>query len=152
MGKSAGIDNIPAELIKDGGHIVIQILLDICNKIWETGIWPSDWTSMIMSLHKKGSKQKCENYRTISPISHSSKIMLKIILNRLKHYTEEFISEEQAGFRTSTSEHIFNLRVISEKYSQHSKPLYQVFIDFKKAFDRIWHNALWSAKKRFNIN
>ena len=52
---------------------------------------------------------------------------------------EEFISEEQAGFRTdrSTSEQIFNLRVISEKYSQHIKPLYQVFIDFKKAFDRI---------------
>ena len=155
MGKSAGIDNIPAELIKAGGHIVIQILLDICNKIWETGIWPSDWTkSMIISLHKKGSKQKCENYSTISLTSHSSKIMLKIILNRLKHYTEEFISEEQAGFRTgrSTSEQIFNLRVISEKYSRHSKPLYKVFNDFKKAFDRIWHNALWSAMKRFNIN
>ena len=155
MGKSAGIDNIPAELIKAVGNIVIKILLDICNKIWETVIWPSDWTkAMIISLHKKGSKQKCENYRTIRLISHSSKIMLKIILNRLKHYMEEFISEEQAGFRTdrSTSEHIFNLRVISEKYSQHSKPLYQVFIDFKKAFDRIWHNALWSAMKRFNIN
>ena len=64
----------------------------------------------------KGSKQKCENYRTISLISHSSKIMLNIILNRLKHYTEDFISEEQDGFRTgrSTSEQIFNLRVISE--------------------------------------
>ena len=114
MGKSAGIDNIPAELIKAGGHIVIQILLDICNKIWETGIWPSDWTkSMIISLHKKGSKQKCENYRTISLISHSSKIMLKIILNRLKNYTEEFISEEQAGFRTcrstsTTIQHLYN--------------------------------------------
>ena len=80
--------------------------------------------------------------------------MLKIILNRLKHYTKEFISKEQAGFRAdrSISEHIFNLRVISEKYSQHSKPLYQVFIDFKKSFDRIWHNALWSAIKRININ
>ena len=49
--------------------------------------------SMIISLYKKGSKQKCENYRTISLISHSSKIMLKIILNRLQHYTEVFISE-----------------------------------------------------------
>ena len=58
MGKSAGIDNIPAELMLAGGHIVIQILIDICNKIWEIGIWPSDWTkSMIISLHKKGSKQ-----------------------------------------------------------------------------------------------
>ena len=119
-------------------------MLDICNKIWVTGIWPSDWTkSMIISLHKKGSKQKCEYYRIIILISHSSK-MLKIILNRLKHYTEDFISEEQAVFRTgrSTSEQIFNLRVISEKYSQHSKPLYQVFIDFKKVVDRIWHNTL----------
>ena len=69
MGKSAGIDNIPAELIKAGGYIVIQILQDIYNKIWETRIWPSDWTkSIIISLHKKGSKQKCENYRTISLI------------------------------------------------------------------------------------
>ena len=80
--------------------------------------------------------------------------MLKIILNRLKQYTEEFIYEEQTAFLAgrSTNEHIFNLRVISEKYSQHSKPLYQVVIDFKKAFGRIWHNALWSAMKRFNIN
>ena len=56
--------------------------------------------TMIISLHKKGSKQKCENSRIISLIPQSSKIMLKIILNRLKHYTEEFISEEQDGFRS----------------------------------------------------
>ena len=110
MGKSAGIDNIPAELIKAGGHIVIQILLDICNKIWETGIWPSDWTkSMIISLHKKGSKQKCENYRTISLISHSSKIMLKIILNRLKHYTEDSFLKSKLDF-----EHV---EVLANRYS-----------------------------------
>ena len=61
--------------------------------------------------------------------------MLKIILPRLQHITEEFISEEQAGFRKgrSTSEQIFNIRIISEKYDQHNKPLYHVFIDFKKS-------------------
>ena len=70
--------------------------------------------------------------------------MLKIILNKLQNYTEELISEEQVGFQAgrNTSEQIFNLRVISEKYSQYSKPLYQVFIDFKTMFDSIWHNAL----------
>ena len=58
MGKLAGIDNIPAELIKSGRNIVIKILLNIFYKIWETRIWPSDWTkSMIISLHNKGSKQ-----------------------------------------------------------------------------------------------
>ena len=72
----------------------------------------------------------------------------------MQYYTEEFISEEQTGFGAgrSTSEQIFNIRFISEKYSQHSKPLYKVFIDFKKGFNRIWHNALWLAMKRFNIN
>ena len=51
-----------------------------------------------------------------------------------------------------TNEHIFNLRIISEKYTEHQKTLYHVFIDFKKAFDRIWHVALWNAMKRFNVN
>ena len=117
IGKSPGVDNIPAELLKSGGDILKKLLTYICNKIWETGIWPSEWTkSLIISLHKKGSTHKCENYRTISLITHASKIMLKIILHRLQHITEEFISEEQAGFRKgrSTSEQIFNLRIISE--------------------------------------
>ena len=155
ISKSPGVDNIPAELLKSGGDILKKLLTDICNKIWETGIWPSEWKkSLIISLYKKGSKQKCENYRTISLITHASKIMLKIILHRQQHITEEFISKEQDGFRKgrSTSEQIFNLRIISEKYAQHNKPLFHVFIDFKKAFDRVWHEALWSSMKRFNIN
>ena len=153
IGKSPGVDNIPAELLKSGGDILKKLLTDICNKIWETGIWPYEWTKSLISLHKKGSKHKCENYRTISLISHASKIKLKIILHRLQHITEEFISEEQAGFRKGriTSEQIFNLRIISEKYAQHNKLLYLVFIDFKKAFDRVWHKALWSFMKIFNI-
>ena len=84
IGKSPGVDNIPSELLKSGGDILKKLLTDICYKIWETGIWPSEWKkSLIISLHKKGSKQKCENYRTIRLISHASKIMLKIILHRL---------------------------------------------------------------------
>ena len=64
--------------------------------------------------------------------------MLKIILNRLKPQVEKTIAEEQAGFRTgkSTTEQIFNLRILCEKYLQHQQDLYHVFIDFKKAFDR----------------
>ena len=65
--------------------------------------------------------------------------MLKIILNRLKPQAEKIIVEEQAGFRAgrSTTEQIFNLRILYEKYLQHQQDLYQVFIDFKKAFGRI---------------
>ena len=99
MGKSAGVDNIPAELVQAGGEAMIDILTAICNKIWKTGEWPTTWTqSLVITLPKKGNLQLCQNYRTISLISHPSKVMLKIILNRLQPQAEEIIAEEQAGF------------------------------------------------------
>ena len=52
----------------------------------------------------------------------------------------------------STVEQIFNLRSIIEKYQDHQQELYHVFIDFKKAFDRVWHQALWATMNRYNIN
>ena len=98
--------------------------------------------------------QLCQNYRTISLISHPSKVMLKIILNRLQPQAEEINAEEQACFSAgrSTTEQIFNLRIICEKYLQHQQNLYYVFIDFKKAFDRVWHEALWATMRKFNIS
>ena len=94
--------------------------------------------SLVITLPKKGNLQQCQNYQTISLISHASKVMLKIILNRLKPQVEKITAEEQAGFRAggSTTEQIFNLRILCEKYLQHQQDLYHVFIDFKKAFDR----------------
>ena len=63
--------------------------------------------------------------------------MLKVILNRLRRKAEEIIAEEQAGFKAgrSTTEQIFNLRILCEKYLQHQQNLYNVYIDFKKAFE-----------------
>ena len=149
-GKSAGVDNIPAELVQAGGETMIDVLTEICNRIWRTGEWPTPWTQwLIITLPKKGNLQLCQNYRTISLISHSSKVMLKVILNRLKSQ-----AEEQAGFRAgrSTTEQIFNLRILCEKYLQHQQNLYHVFIDFKKAFDRVWHAALLATMQKYNIS
>ena len=73
---------------------------------------------------------------------------------RLKPQVEEIIKEEQAGFRAgrSTTEHIFNLRIHCEKYLQHQQALYHVFVDIKKAFDRVWHAALWATMRLYKIN
>ena len=70
--------------------------------------------------------------------------MLKILLNRLKPEAEKIIAEEQAGFVAgrSTTEQIFNLRILCEKYLQHQQELYHIFMDFKKALDRVWHAAM----------
>ena len=64
---------------------MIDVLTEICNRIWRTGEWPTPWTqSLIITLPKKGNLQFCQNYRTISLISHLSKVMLKVILNWFK--------------------------------------------------------------------
>ena len=79
--------------------------------------------------------------------------MLRVILNRLKDEAEERLSEEQARFRAgrSTVEQIFNCRIMMEKHLQHQKELYHNFIDFKKAFDRVWHEGLWHVLRGFGI-
>ena len=89
-----------------------------------------------------------------SLISHSIKVILRILLNRLKAKAEEILSEEQAGFRPgrSTAEQIFNLRLLIEKHLDHQQPLYHNFIDFKKAFDRVWHQGLWSTMRNYNFD
>ena len=120
-GKSGGVNNIPAELVQAGGEGEITILTTICNKIWQTGEWPTMWTQSFITLPKKGNLQQCQKHRTISLISHPSKVVLKIILNRLKPQAEKIIAEEQAGFRAerSTTEQIFNLRNLCVKYLEH---------------------------------
>ena len=72
----------------------------------------------------------------------------------MKPQAEKIIAEEQAGYRAgrSTTEEIFNLRILCEKYLKQQQVLYHVFIDFKKAFDRIWHAALWATMKKYNIS
>jgi len=104
----------------------------------------------VIPLPKKGNLRKCQNYRTISLISHPSKVLLKVILRRLKSKAAEFLAEEQAG--RSTTEQIFNCRVIIEKHLQHQRDLYHNFIDFRKAFDRVWHAGLWWVLRGFNID
>ena len=146
-GKSAGVDNIPAELVQAGGEIVITALT--------RREWPTPWIqSLVITLPKKDSLQQCQNYRTISLVSHPSKVMLKIILNRLKPQAEKIITEEQADFRAarSTTEQIFNLHILCEKYIQHQQDLYHVFIDFTMDFDMVWHAALWATMKKYNIS
>ena len=134
---------------------MINVLTEICTRIWKTGEWPTPWTqSLIITLPKKGNLQLSQNYRSISLISHSSKVMLKVILNRFKPQAEEITAGEQAGFRAERSftEQLFNHRILCEKYLQHQQNLFHVFIDFKKSFGRVWHAALWATMRKYNIS
>jgi hypothetical protein len=153
-GKSPGSDDIPAELWKASGEEGVDLLWRLCTKIWKTGEWPDDWCrAVFVPLPKKGNLKDCSNYRTISLISHASKIMLRIIINRIKIKLEEEISITQAGFREGrgTRDQIVNLRNVIEKCKDHKQPLYMCFIDYSKAFDCVSHNEMWEVLHRMGF-
>ena len=79
----------------------------ICVAIWETCEWPEEWTfSTFITVPKKGNLKQCANYRTIAVVSHASKILLRIILERIRVKTETEIADEQAGFRQGRGQEI----------------------------------------------
>ena len=84
-GKSTRLDNIQAKMLKAGGDHITTVQAMICNRIWHTKMWLEQWTkSTVTTIPKKGNVQVSKNYRTISLISHPSKVMFKILLNRLQ--------------------------------------------------------------------
>ena len=105
-GKSAGVDNILAELIQGSGEDVITAVATICNKTWQTGEWPAPWTqSSVFTLSKKRNLQQCQNFRTISLIIHASKVTLKTILNSVKRQEKKIIAEETGRLQTRKEYH-----------------------------------------------
>jgi len=88
--------------------------------------------------------QDCSDYRTISLISHTSKILLHLINNRIRPIIERHLSESQMGFRKGkgTRDAIFQLRTIIERSMQVNKKVHACFVDYKKAFDCISHDKL----------
>ena len=109
---------------------------------------------LVTPIHKKGDKQKPENYRAISLLSIPGKVFSRILLNRMKKKTEEATGESQFGFRLGrgTVDAIFIVRQIMEKAKEHQVPLHFNFIDFKAAFDTIWRKALWKMLLAIGVN
>ena len=87
MSKASGSDGIPVELFQILKDDVVEVLHSVCQQIWKTQQWPQDWKrSVFIPIPKKCNAKECTNYRTIALISHSSKVMLKILQARLQQY------------------------------------------------------------------
>ena len=82
--KASGGDGIPVELFQILKDDAVKVLPSICQQIWETQQWPQDWKRQVfIPISKKGNTKKCTNYCTVALISHTSKVMLKILQARL---------------------------------------------------------------------
>ena len=95
--KASGGDGIPVELFQILKDDAVKVLHSICQQIWKTQQWKTQ--SVFIPVSKKGSAKECSNYRTIALISHTSKVMLKILQARLQQYVNRELPDVQAGFR-----------------------------------------------------
>ena len=87
MNKASGSDGIPAELFQILKDVAIKVLHSICQKIWKTQQRPQDWKrSIFIPMPKKGNAKECSNCSTIALISHTSKVMLKILQPWLQQF------------------------------------------------------------------
>ena len=96
----------------------MEVLHSICQQIWNIQQWPQDWKrSVFIPIPKKGNAKECSNYRTIALISHTSKVMLKILQARLQQYVNHELPDVQVGFRKARGnrDQIANIRWITEK-------------------------------------
>ena len=84
MNKASGGDGIPVELFQILKDDALKVLHSICQQMWKTQQWPQDWKrSIFIPIPKKGAKE-CSNYHTIALISHTSKVMLKVLQAKLQ--------------------------------------------------------------------
>ena len=130
------------------------MLHSICQQIWKTQQWPQDWKrSVFLLIPNKGNAKECSNYCTISLISHTSKVMVKILQARLQQYVNRELPDVQVDFRkgSGTRDQIVNICWIIRKAGEFQKIIYFCFIDYVKAFDCVDHNKLWKILKEMGI-
>ena len=106
-----------------------------------------------VSYHSNPKERQCHFYHTIALISHASKVMLKILQDRLQQYVSHELPDIQAGFRKGrgTRDQIANICWIMEKAREFQKNIYFCFIDYVNAFDCMAHNKLWKILKEMGI-
>ena len=106
------------------------------------------------SNFKKGNVKECSNYHIIALISHTSKVMLKILQARLQQYVNFELPDVQAGFRKDkrTRGQIANIHWIIKKARELQKNIYFCFMDYAKTFDCVDHNKLWKILQEMGIS
>jgi hypothetical protein len=142
--KSPGNDQIPLELIQAGGEILLSAIHILLNCVWNKEELPDQWMGSIsVPVQKRGAKTDCNNYRGISLISTSYKILSNILLSRLSTYVDEIIGDHQCGFRRNRS--------TTDQIWEYSETVHQLFIDFKKAYDSVRSEVLYNIPIEFGV-
>lgn len=156
--KAAGKDKIKNEAWIHGGEKKIDKLKKGLFEIWEGKFWPEEWKEgVIMPIHKKGSKERVENYRGITLTCSSYKVFADVLNKKIVKEIEEKggWGETQAGFRKGRgcADNIFTLRhAVDENLTRKGDKVYALFLDLKAAFDNVDRDLLWKAMRNVGVS
>ena len=130
------------------------MLHSICQQMWKTQQWPEDRKrSVFIQIQKKGNSKECSNYCSIALISHTSKVIIKILWARLQLYVNHKLPDVQTGFSKGRGPRyqIANICWIIKKTREFQKNIYFCFIDCAKALDCVNHNKVCKIIKEMRI-
>ena len=152
-GKATGPTGIVIDMLKASGDVCIDLVTELINDIIADGVIPQDWqVSYIINRYKgKGDAVERGNYRGLKLLDHIMKLLERIIEQLIRGHVK--IDEMQFGFMPgkSTTEAIFMVRQLQEKYLAKHKKLYFAFVDLEKAFDRVPRDVIWWAMRKLGV-
>ena len=152
-GKAVGPHELPVEVWKCMGKMGIKFLTGLFKRLLMGERMPEEWRrSVLIPIYKnKRDAQCCGNCRGIKLMSHTMKVWERIIEARLRDIVE--ISKHQYGFipGKGTTDAMFVLRILMEKYREGQRELYCVFVDLEKAYDRVLLEELWYCMRKSEI-
>ena len=153
LGKAAGPSSIIAEMLKASGEVGIELLTELTEVVFYNGVIPTDWQeSFILNLYKgKGDALELENYLGLKLTDQVMKLLERVLDSFIREMVD--IDAMQFGFvpGRGTTDAIFIIRQLQEKYIAANKPLYFAFVELEKAFDRVPRKVLWWALRSLGV-
>ena len=153
--KAPGPDKIVMEMIQATEDVGIREVTCIANAVYSTGDIPEELLrSVFIALPKKPGAIECELHRTISLMSHITKIILRVLIQRMRRKIRPELDESQFGFvpGKGTVNATYIMRTLSERAIEKQRNLYLCFIDYTKAFDRVRHTQLMEILNSINVD
>ena len=143
--KAGGLDNIPARLLKYCAIGITDSLTCLFNRSFELSEFPTAWKeALVVPIHKKGSMTDPGNYRPIALLPIVSKVLERIVHDKLSPFLQPWLQDKQSGFKKGDGTVPQLLRLCQDWNKQIDSSSYvgALFFDLKKAFDRVWHDGL----------